>query len=126
MKQKQSECTENTVDSGLNGVQKQGSDNTLNALQQLLVGAEKARQTTLKVETTRKKPPKKEHILTPAEREKLEKAKLVKEQFAIFKATYPELVERSTVRYPIPDALILKLPELHGGLMRPKPALLKV
>ena len=93
--------TENTAENGQVGIQKQGSENTINALQQLLVGAEKARQTTLKVETTRKKPPKKEHILTAAEREKLEKAKLVKEQFAIFKATYPELVERSTVRYPI-------------------------
>ena len=40
--------------------------------------------------------------------------------------TYPELVERNTIRYPIPDALILKLPELHGGLMKEKPQALKI
>ena len=43
MKQTQSEMTENTVENGQVGVQKQGSENTINALQQLLVGAEKAR-----------------------------------------------------------------------------------
>lgn len=84
-----------------------------------------ARQTTLKV-ATGKKPRRQEHVLTPAEREKIERNKLIKEQFQIFSMTYPELVERNTVRYPIPDALILKLPELHGGLMKPKPKPLRV
>mmetsp|Transcript_1914 Transcript_1914/g.1301 ORF Transcript_1914/g.1301 Transcript_1914/m.1301 type:complete len:141 (-) Transcript_1914:2530-2952(-) len=28
---------------------------------------------------------------------------------------YPELVEKNSIKYPIDDQLILKLPELHGG-----------
>ena len=75
---------------------------------------------------TRKKPRRQEHVLTPAEREKLERNRLIKEQFQIFSMTYPELVERNTIRYPIPDALILKLPELHGGLMKDKPKPLRI
>jgi len=35
-------------------------------------------------------------------------------------------VERNSVRYPIPDALIAKMPELHGGVMRDKPASMKI
>jgi len=30
------------------------------------------------------------------------------------------------VRYPIPDALIEKMPELHGGVMRAKPKPMKI
>ena len=100
------------------------------ALQQLqaIIGPDGrtiARQTTLKV-AAGKKPRRQEHALTPAEREKLERNKLIKEQFQLFSMTYPELVERNTIRYPIPDALILKLPELHGGLMPEKPKPLRV
>ena len=34
---------------------------------------------------------------------------------AIFSENYPELVERNSIRYPIEDTLIQKLPELHGS-----------
>lgn len=30
------------------------------------------------------------------------------------------------MKYPIPDALIVKMPELHGGLMREKPKPMKI
>lgn len=70
------------------------------------------KQTTLKVEQRKKT--KKEHPLTPAERQKLERQKLIKNQLAIFSKCYPELVEKNSIKYPIDDQLILKLPELHG------------
>ena len=35
-------------------------------------------------------------------------------------------MERNSVRYPIPDALIEKMPELHGGVMRAKPTPMKI
>ena len=82
------------------------------------------RQTTLKTEKRRNKKP--EHILTPAEREKIERNRLIKAQLYHFAENYPEYVERNTVRYPIPDQLIAKMPELHGGLMPDKPKPLKI
>ena len=39
---------------------------------------------------------------------------------------YPEYVERNSVRYPIPDNLIAKMPELHGGVLRDKPKAMKI
>jgi len=39
---------------------------------------------------------------------------------------YPEYVERNSVRYPIPDALIAKMPELHGGVLKSKPTPMKI
>lgn len=93
---------------------------------QMVIGADgkpvlasSLRQTTLKTE--KRKRVKAEHILTPAEREKIERTRLIKSQFQIFSQLYPEYVERNSVRYPIPDALIEKMPELHGGMMRSKP-----
>ena len=61
---------------------KQGRPTTLQQLQAIIGpdGRTISRQTTLKVET-RKKPRRQEHILTAAEREKIERNKLVKEQF---------------------------------------------
>ena len=82
------------------------------------------RQTTLKTE--KRKRTKAEHVLTPAEREKIERTRLIKSQFQIFSQMYPEYVERSSVRYPIPDALIEKMPELHGGVLKPKPVPMKI
>ena len=82
------------------------------------------RQTTLKTEKRRSKKP--EHILTPAEREKIERTRLIKSQLQIFSQRYPEYVERNTVRYPIPDGLIEKMPELHGGVMPAKPKPFKI
>ena len=82
------------------------------------------RQTTLKTE--KRKRTKAEHVLTPAEREKIERTRLIKSQFQIFSQMYPEYVERSSVRYPIPDALIEKMPELHGGVLKSKPVPMKI
>lgn len=82
------------------------------------------RQTTLKTEKRKRNKP--EHVLTPTELEKLERSRLIKHQFQIFGQLYPEYVERNTVRYPIPDALIEKMPELHGGIMKPKPKPMKI
>lgn len=65
-------------------------------------------------------------MLTPAEIEKIERNRLIKNQFQIFSQTYPEYVERNSVRYPIPDGLIEKMPELHGGLMQAKPKAMKI
>ncbi len=63
-----------------------------------------------------------EPVLSAAERERLEEKKTIKNQLLIFSKLYPELVERASVRYPIEDSLIAKLPELHGATgMRPKP-----
>ena len=39
---------------------------------------------------------------------------------------YPDYVERNSVRYPIPDALIAKMPELHGGVLKAKPQPMKI
>lgn len=46
----------------------------------------------------------------------------MKQQFALFNQLYPEYVERNAVRYPIPDHLLAKMPELHGGESKQKPA----
>lgn len=52
---------------------------------------------------------------------------MIKNQLLIFVKLYPELVERNSVKYPIEDALIAKLPELHGATqLKPKPAAKKV
>jgi hypothetical protein len=39
---------------------------------------------------------------------------------------YPELVERNSIKYPIKDELLLKLPELHGCCGEQKPEPLKI
>lgn len=39
---------------------------------------------------------------------------------------YPELIERNSIRYPIKDELLLKLPELHGVCPDPKPEPFKI
>ena len=51
---------------------------------------------------------------------------MIKSQFLLFSVIYPEYVERNSVKYPIPDALIAKMPELHGGMMRDKPKAMKI
>ena len=33
----------------------------------------------------------------------------------MFKRYYPELVDKNSIKYPIDDKLILKMPELHGN-----------
>ena len=53
--------------------------------------------------------------MTEAEKEKLALNKLIKRQMQVFQNNYPELVEKNSIKYPIDDQLILKLPELHGG-----------
>jgi len=45
----------------------------------------------------------------------LEEKKIIKRQFEIFSKLYPELVEKNSIKYPIEDNLIKKLPELHGA-----------
>ena len=67
-----------------------------------------------------------EIILTPAEKEKIERTRLIKSQFALFSQLYPEYVEKNSVRYPIPDALLAKMPELHGGIVSVKPVPMKI
>ncbi len=86
--------------------------------------ASSLRQTTLKTE--KRKRTKAEHILTPAEREKIERTRITKSQFQLFSLSYPEYVERNSVKYPIPDALLVKMPELHGGLMQDKPKSMEI
>ena len=84
------------------------------------------KQTTLKVEKkkTRSKP---ELALTPAEREKLEEKRIIRKQLEIFSKLYPELVEKNSIKYPIEDNLIKKLPELHGATQSlAKPQMYKV
>lgn len=84
------------------------------------------KQSTLKVEKkkTRSKP---EQALTPAEREKLEEKRVIKKQLEIFSKLYPELVEKNSIKYPIEDNLIKKLPELHGATQSvSKPQMYKV
>jgi len=47
----------------------------------------------------------------------------------IFSRLYPELVDKQSVRYPIKDNLLNKLPELHGASnlpTKPKPFLIKL
>ena len=44
----------------------------------------------------------------------------------IFSQMYPEYVERNSVRYPIPDAYIAKMPEIHGGVLESKPTPMKI
>jgi len=39
----------------------------------------------------------------------------------LFQRLYPELVEKNSIKYPIEDSLILKLPELHGLVYPEKP-----
>jgi hypothetical protein len=66
-------------------------------------------------------------VLSEAERERLEEKRLIKNQFAIFSNLYPELVEKNSVKYPIEDNLISKLPELHGATnLIPKPPMLPI
>lgn len=71
-------------------------------------------QTTLKVEK-KKARTRPEQVLSAAERERLEEKRLIKSQFIIFSNNYPELIEKNSIRYPIEDTLIRKLPELHGA-----------
>ena len=86
--------------------------------------ASSLRQTTLKAEKRNRA--KVEKVLTPEEIAKIERIKLIKQQFAIFSEAYPEYVEKNSVRYPIPDGLIEKMPELHGGVMKAKPRAMKI
>ena len=52
---------------------------------------------------------------------------LIKSQFNIFKKYYPELVEKNSIKYPIDDKLMLKMPELHGNsTLREPPQFKKV
>lgn len=81
------------------------------------------RQTTVRVEK-KKSRAKPEQVFTEAEREKLEEKRLIKHQFMIFSNNYPELIEKNSIRYPIEDSLIQKLPELHGATnVIPKPVM---
>jgi|688.fasta_scaffold100797_1 hypothetical protein len=73
---------------------------------------------------TKKK--KSEHELTAEEKARIERNRLIKQQLAIFTNSYPELVDRNSIRYPIKDELLLKLPELHGCCMDPKPEPFKI
>jgi hypothetical protein len=44
-----------------------------------------------------------------------------------FSKHYSELVEKNSIKYPIEDNLIKKLPELHGAFgFPPKPSMLRV
>ena len=67
-----------------------------------------------------------EHELTPEEKARIERNRLIKQQLAIFTNSYPELVERNSIKYPIKDELLLKLPELHGCCTDPKPEPYKI
>ena len=73
---------------------------------------------------TKKK--KSEHELTPEEKARIERNRLIKQQLTIFTNSYPELVDRNSIRYPIKDELLLKLPELHGCCMDAKPEPFKI
>jgi hypothetical protein len=84
------------------------------------------KQTTLKVEK-KKSRPRPEQVLTPAERAKLEEKRLIRDQLQTFTKWYPELVEKNTIKYPIEDNLIRKLPLLHGVVLTTtKPEMYKV
>jgi len=69
----------------------------------------------------KKKPVKKPLVFSEAELEKQERQKLIKTQMSLFQRHYPELVDKNSIRYPIEDSLILKLPELHGLVYPEKP-----
>ena len=71
-----------------------------------------ARQTTLKIDNKPRK--KKEHFLTDAEKEKIERHRQIKSQFATFSQLHPEYVERNSIKYPIPDQLLAKYPQLNN------------
>jgi len=43
----------------------------------------------------------------------------VKKLFKVFADTYPELVEKNSIKYPIEDLLIQKVPNLHGAENQP-------
>ena len=65
--------------------------------------------------------------LTQAEKEKLRNQVMMKAQFAAFKKYYPDLVEKNSIKYPIDDKLVAKMPELHGGIgLEKMPELKKV
>jgi hypothetical protein len=49
------------------------------------------------------------------EREKLEERRLIKTQMMIFCNNYPDLIDKNSIKYPIEDTLIQKLPQLHGS-----------
>jgi len=58
---------------------------------------------------------------------KLEEKRIIRKQLEIFSKLYPELVEKNSIRYPIEDNLIKKLPELHGATQNLiKPSMYKV
>jgi hypothetical protein len=45
----------------------------------------------------------------------------------VFKKFFPELVDKNSIKYPIEDKLIQKMPELHGNnLLRERPSFKKV
>lgn len=64
--------------------------------------------------------------LSPEEKQRLERIRLIKQQFQIFSNLYPEFVDRNSVRYPIKDELLMKLPELHGCSANQKPEPYKI
>jgi len=65
--------------------------------------------------------------LTQAEKDKLKKQMLLKSQMTIFKQLYPDLVDKNTIKYPIDDHLIKKMPDLHGcHLLKDKPQLMDI
>jgi hypothetical protein len=60
--------------------------------------------------------------LTQVEKEKFKRQMLLKSQMAIFKQLFPDLVDKNTIKYPIDDRLIKKMPDLHGAhLLKPVP-----
>ena len=67
-----------------------------------------------------------EHELTQEEKFRIERNRLIKQQLQIFTNAYPELVDRNSIKYPIKDELLLKLPELHGCSLEPKPEPFKI
>lgn len=74
-------------------------------------------------------PPKKkkqEIELTLEEKARIERNRLIKSQMKIFQELYPDLMERNSIKYPIKDELLLKLPELHGFCKDPKPEPFKI
>ena len=50
-----------------------------------------------------------------AEKEKERRQQEYKQQFRMFAEAFPDLVERSSIKYPIEDSLIPKTPLLHGS-----------
>ena len=41
---------------------------------------------------------------------------LIQSQLQVFKKHFPTLMEKNSIKYPIDDKLILKMPELHGNM----------